>query len=82
MSFGNLTFAKKCFCSWDVLLSDDSADVCKRQRTCYLMLWLDVVEITDGATSNLRHADVVGTPPIDWLKMIPTQEDDSYTQMQ
>ena len=34
------------------------------------MLWLDVVEITDGATSNLMHADFMGAPPIDWFKMI------------
>ena len=34
------------------------------------MLWLNVVEITDGATTSCMHADFVGAPPIDWFQMI------------
>ena len=58
------------FCSCDVLLSDASADVCKRQRTCLFMLWLDVVEITDCSPSCFMHALLVSAPAIDGFKMI------------
>ena len=34
------------------------------------MLWLDVVEITDGTPSCFMHALFMGAPPIDGFKVI------------